>query len=413
MQPEPDIEADKRDIRHAAVHVAENSLERERIQRFRYDVQVRELGLQPPGTDFETETVVDPLDDYASHVFVTAGDTIAATLRVATSPRMPWPLPPELVAHYGLADFIGRVNERISFSTGLVVAGEWRGTQLPALLTGAAFKVAHQAGSRFDFTNCAPALVGLYEKLGYRRYTEAFNDGAGALKVPLVLALDDIVYLNRINSPFARMAETRSDGHEVAAWFHEAFPDAVGHQPNRLRQEQDFWGYLTRKLHQSPMHGIALFSNMSYPAVREFLREANILYLKQGDFLSRRGEVSDAMYVIVSGRLFVRPGRGAQVVAKLSAGDVVGEISYLTATEHTADIEVAQDTEVLVLTQSVFRRLMERSPEISAKVLFNLSLVLCQRLRATTELLNGPLAAMPPLADKPAFTHAPDQRAAG
>lgn len=42
------------------------------------------------------------------------------------------------------------------------------------------------------------------------------------------------------------------------------------------------------------------------------------------------------------------------------------------------------DVEVLVLTQDYLKRAMEALPAIAAKVLFNLSLMPCRRLKDTT-----------------------------
>lgn len=377
------------DVRRATVHVAGSPIDRERIYRFRYDVMVRELNLVPNGADFEHELVREPLDDHAQQLFVASGKRIVAALSVVCGNDMPWPPSSDLMENFGLRPFLDQVGNALSFSGKLTVAKNWRTTPVPALLTGATYKLVQNAGARFDFTDCTPSLVGLYEKLGYRRYKDAFNDASGALRVPLVLPLDDIEHLVRLNSPFARMAGNRGDGHKEVSWFHRTFPDAVTQMPNRLRDEQSFWGYLTERLHQSPLHGIGLFANMTYREAQGFLRDANVLFLKQGDYLSRSGDIGEEMYIVLSGRLFVHSGRDGPVVAKLRQGDLVGEIAYLTATPRTADIKVAEDAEVLALSQSVLRKAMGKSPELTAKVLFNLSLILCQRLRATTGMVGN------------------------
>ena len=42
------------------------------------------------------------------------------------------------------------------------------------------------------------------------------------------------------------------------------------------------------------------------------------------------------------------------------------------------------DVEVLVLTQDYLKRAMAAMPEVAAQVLFNLSLILCRRLKDAT-----------------------------
>jgi hypothetical protein len=49
--------------------------------------------------------------------------------------------------------------------------------------------------------------------------------------------------------------------------------------------------------------------------------------------------------------------------------------------------------EILVLTQSFLRKSMRMIPDTAAKILFNLSVILCERLRTNTTHLIESLAA--------------------
>ena len=64
---------------------------------------------------------------------------------------------------------------------------------------------------------------------------------------------------------------------------------------------------------------------------------------------------------------------------------MIGEIAYLAATPRTAEMFVTQDAEVLVLTQETLKKFMSKDPVIANKVLFNLTLILAERLKTTTD----------------------------
>jgi CRP-like cAMP-binding protein len=88
--------------------------------------------------------------------------------------------------------------------------------------------------------------------------------------------------------------------------------------------------------------------------------------------------------------------KGKQVIDTLDRGAVFGEMAFLSEVRRTATVVALSDVEVLVITQKYLRDIMESMPEIACRVLFNLSLVLCERLaNSTANLSAGAKAASP------------------
>jgi CRP-like cAMP-binding protein len=127
---------------------------------------------------------------------------------------------------------------------------------------------------------------------------------------------------------------------------------------------------------------------LSYDEARRFLRNATTLVLRSGDRLARIDAMSDEAFVMLSGNVEVRDRNGA-IVARFDKGAVVGEIAYLAAMPRTAEIVVTNDAEVLVLTQATFKNIMAKDPETSNKLLFNMTLILAERLKATSQILSN------------------------
>ncbi|MGI9498886.1 MAG: patatin-like phospholipase family protein [Geminicoccaceae bacterium] len=90
------------------------------------------------------------------------------------------------------------------------------------------------------------------------------------------------------------------------------------------------------------------------------------LALPAGSLLFAEGDRSDALYVVVSGRLEVRAVRkdGAhRPLAQIGAGEVVGELGILTAEPRSAGVWAVRDTELIMLGQEAFDRLLQDSPQ--------------------------------------------------
>lgn len=360
--------------------MARSEAERDEVFRFRYRVLVEELDLEPAGIDRDRQVVRDGLDLDALHLTLRQHNAIVATVRLSGGPGAP--LPREVDPIFRLAEFQPFGRQALTLTDRLVIARAHNHAEASVLL-GAAYKIARRNGSRFDFTHCAPGLVRLYEQLGYRRYTECFVDSETGYRVPMVLLTEDHGYLRAMRSPLSGIAGGYPNPPETAQWFARNFPAyaGAGHEP--IRDEERFWEYLCERLRQSPTVGVPLFNGMDFRDVRRFLNIGTILRVRKGETIVRAGTRSEEMYVVLSGAVEARVD--AKPVACFGRGDAFGEIAFLSAEPRSADVVATDDAEVLVLTQDYLKRAMAAFPEVAATVLFNLSLVLCQRLRDATQ----------------------------
>ncbi len=96
------------------------------------------------------------------------------------------------------------------------------------------------------------------------------------------------------------------------------------------------------------------------------------------------------MFVILEGSVEVRSG--GNVIAELGSGTIFGETALITEVPRTADVVAQNDVEVLILTQEVLKKAMISMQPIMIKVMFNLSIILAERLREATEKLGAQTA---------------------
>lgn len=366
------------------VFVARDEEERRRIYRFRYRVKVEQLGADPPYADHRAKLLCDPLDAPARQIYVaqSKGHELVAAARLNTG--LADNNLSEITRLEGFGSFREFGVDSLSLSGQLVIAPKWTSSKAASLALSAIYKLARQGGSRFDFSQCSPALVPLYQRLGYRRFRENFMDDALGYQVPLVMVTEDYQHLARVNSPLINIARSMNNPPETGNWFARGFPEYALAPVEVAMEDDEFWHFLARKLNQLPTAGIPLLEGLNYTEALSFIRAGSVLHCRKNTPIVKAGQMGREMFVILSGDVKVLAGPDKAEVARLKRGDIFGELAYLSEVPRTADVVTTDDVELLVLSQEIVRRIMEKMPAIAARVLFNLSLILCARLGQST-----------------------------
>ncbi|MGB0721751.1 MAG: GNAT family N-acetyltransferase [Gammaproteobacteria bacterium] len=363
------------------IRIASSDDEREAVYRFRYEVYVEELGKKPSDADHQRRRLQDAMDPTAAQLYAEADGEIVASLRInpTTDAGRYW-------THvYGLENFTRFPRNRMTMTSRLMVAAPWRGTRVLASLLMAAYRWARKYEFRCDFCNCVPALVEFYEQLGYRRYRDGFEDPDSGYHFPLVLLLDDMDHLRAVRSPFLRAARKLPAHTDTAQWFRGAFPEHAHFANRRLMGSDAFWHLLNTKLVE-PSGGVPLLQGLDEDERRRFLNAGALIRCKAGDTIIRTGDVGNEMFVVLEGvaEVFGNRDNLHHSLAVIGPGMVFGEIAYLSEMPRTADVVARSNMELLVMNQQFMQKAMVQMPEVATKVLFNLSLILCERVGNST-----------------------------
>jgi ATP/ADP translocase/HEAT repeat protein len=126
-----------------------------------------------------------------------------------------------------------------------------------------------------------------------------------------------------------------------------------------------------------------LFERIAGEDLAALARVADVERFASGEALFREGEVADAFFVIVNGRVAI--ARGGHQVAVLGAGEAVGEMAVLDRAPRSATATALEDTEVLWVASEEFYEILHEQVEIAEGVIR----ILTARLRAATEKLAG------------------------
>jgi len=121
--------------------------------------------------------------------------------------------------------------------------------------------------------------------------------------------------------------------------------------------------------------------------LQRLLRAGDTRRYAVGDILFHQGDASDALYVLLSGRLRVYSGNanGREVVYNvLEPGDTLGEL-LLDGGTRSASVQAMTDSECLMIRSDALRGLIRAYPELAERLMLRL----ISRLRHATRTIHS------------------------
>jgi len=125
-----------------------------------------------------------------------------------------------------------------------------------------------------------------------------------------------------------------------------------------------------------------LFENMTNYQRRKAVLISELGEFEEGDLLVEQGTIGRDMYMILSGEAEVirHDGNESRTLATLLPGTIFGEIGYIRETERTADVKALTKISVLRFDYEKMQKDLKFFPNIVAKLNFNISYILGERL---------------------------------
>lgn len=131
------------------------------------------------------------------------------------------------------------------------------------------------------------------------------------------------------------------------------------------------------------LRGAELFASLSGEDLARIALLADEDTRVAGEEVFHEGDVADALYVVVEGR--VRVLRAGSLVAELGEREVFGEMALLDPAPRSATIQAATDAVLLRIRREDFQDLLAEELEVARAVIR----VLARRLRATQPQTRG------------------------
>ncbi|TVQ37768.1 MAG: hypothetical protein EA384_11105 [Spirochaetaceae bacterium] len=127
----------------------------------------------------------------------------------------------------------------------------------------------------------------------------------------------------------------------------------------------------------------SLFGDLAPDVLRYIVDQLEPLTVARNQYLFRKGDPGDALYLVVSGSLEVLADNAdgtERVVARVRRGEPIGEMALLAGDLRGASIRAGRHSELVALSRSAFERLSLRYPD----VLIGITRVLVARFRSVT-----------------------------
>jgi len=141
------------------------------------------------------------------------------------------------------------------------------------------------------------------------------------------------------------------------------------------------------KIDKSVLDCTPLFNNMTDYQRRKAILISELNEFEAGELLVEQNTLGRDMYLILSGQAEVirRDDGEARALAMLNPGSVFGEIGYIREAERTADVRAITNIAALRFDYEKLQKDLKFFPHIVAKLNFNISYILGERLADMVE----------------------------
>lgn len=350
--------------------------EQDSIYQFRYRVFAETLGRGDlDGLDHGRKMLCDGLDAVSSHYYL--GEECCPIASVTVSPLDLTAISPDMAEFLAVERLQEAVDlRRMCFVNWLLVDPAYSGSTLVPMLLGSCYDRLLKSGIDVLLTICRPGLVSFYERLGLEQYSYAGQIKGVGLRCPLMLVMKDGARLKAVRSPLFRI---------LAKSGLEGLPDETRlrlepiidrFQASQILVNDELWIEGGVKFVERPAP--KLFDGIGDDSLRQIMKLASVISCRSGEVITRRGETSDDMFLIVSGA-FEALMNDSGHARQLGAGDLFGELEHLSKVPRRENVISTSEGHIAALKAERIFDWMEKNPEAGVKLAVNLARLVAGR----------------------------------
>ena len=138
----------------------------------------------------------------------------------------------------------------------------------------------------------------------------------------------------------------------------------------------------------SVLKQVALFAGLDAQTIEQLASITEVRTYKAGQQIYAEGEADAALFIVLTGTIRVDKQVNAgqqQTLQQISAGEVLGAISFVLGGEHSVSAQALHDTELLMIRRTEFDRLAARNPVAAYRIMLRLAEKLASLLRDMDE----------------------------
>ena len=140
---------------------------------------------------------------------------------------------------------------------------------------------------------------------------------------------------------------------------------------------------------RSVLAGVSFFSDLAEDDLEQIAEHAVLESFMRGALVITEGDLADALYVVISGRVkvFLGSDDGKEVVLTiLVPGECFGEIALLDEEPRSASVAAMEKTKLLVIRRDTFLELLQGNPILARSMISSLA-YLVRRLTGSVQSL--------------------------
>lgn len=133
---------------------------------------------------------------------------------------------------------------------------------------------------------------------------------------------------------------------------------------------------------------VKVFDGVTSRGLRIIAGIASRKELKKDEFVFQEGELGDALYIVLRGKVRISrqmSGMGEEALAVLGEGSAFGEMSLVDSHPRSADAMAHEKCELLCIHKDDFEELLLLNRDLASEILWNFVRMLSSRLRDTND----------------------------
>jgi CRP-like cAMP-binding protein len=340
------------------------------VQRLRYAVYVEEMKRYDGVAGADDGRFAEPEDEHSWICYARDGDEVVAAT------RMTWGgdgFSSRQIDQYQLAPFLAELPpELMGVGERNTVLPSHRGSGVLDQLLAYSREATNVRDLRVVFGCCEPHLLSLYLRMGQRTYAPRnINSPAAGYLIPLVSFIPDVEALRGVGSGIPPG--------QLPGCVEAVLARAPSVRSEVLSAPDDYWNEIRRDLDELEAQRVSTFDGFTDDEAQRCIARSTIIECATGDRVLKRGGTARNIFVVLEGTLEVR--NGDTIVNVLTAGDVFGEMAFLLERPRSFAVYAAtDDTRIVSLSEGALRSMIAEDTTVAAKLLLNLSKMLCVKL---------------------------------
>lgn len=360
--------------------------EREKIFKYRYNIYFNEFAFQFKLTDVHQTSMYDEWD-FANNtiiIYATRKNEIIGTIRLVIWQKND--VPEDIKHRYNLDENLLKQLNIVGELRYFQISKKYRRSLLGLALLDALYAASNKNPAMMPDMIIFDTFIGLvpaYQQSGAYIYTRK-TPAEGVYLVPLAINPYDVPYLKQAKSVtrflatwylyLAKKKTTREQYLQKA----KTYIDRIPHYPLYLTKEQ---------IDSYRSHLETEEMRVTYDFFILSLKNVIALTIPAKTTLAKKDMVDIDMFFLLKGVVGVFINK--KEVARLHAGDIVGEISMFHP-EHTrrADLKSLTEIELLFIPRSLLFKIIKKDPKKAIKLLQTLCINLSYKLiKSNTKLI--------------------------